>query len=255
MDKKPEDKPKAPASPAGAPPKKKKKKLDRFAPICIGILVVLMGLTFLQSLFGNRPNKVSSISESVTTYPSTETNPAETQTHSYALQSIDENELGTLATYFREHYYGFFLCDYNQPQSIDWSTVLVYVDAPQTKIPEEIKKSYLEKIQKKEGDVKLFAYNSYQIDQYVKETTTTNYADAKQPLHWDYDSNSQIYISYRPDVSPKEIKFTRGQKSGFDVTLYYKLKDANYPSTKVEHIMKLNFQGTIPKFISNMPST
>ena len=94
-----------------------------------------------------------------------------------------------------------------------------------------------------------------QIDQYVKETTTTNYADAKQPLHWDYDSNSQIYISYRPDVSPKEIKFTRGQKSGFDVTLYYKLKDANYPSTKVEHIMKLNFQGTIPKFISNMPST
>ena len=119
----------------------------------------------------------------------------------------------------------------------------------------KIKKSYLEKIQKKEGDVKLFAYNSYQIDQYVKETTTTNYADAKQPLHWDYDSNSQIYISYRPDVSPKEIKFTRGQKSGFDVTLYYKLKDANYPSTKVEHIMKLNFQGTIPKFISNMPST
>lgn len=149
MDKKPEDKPKAPASPAGAPPKKKKKKLDRFAPICIGILIVLMGLTFLQSLFGNRPNKVSSISESVTTYPSTETNPAETQTHSYALQSIDENELKTLATYFREHYYGFFLCDYNQPQSIDWSTVLVYVDAPQTKIPEEIKKSYLEKIQKR----------------------------------------------------------------------------------------------------------
>lgn len=108
MDKKPEDKPKAPASPAGAPPKKKKKKLDRFAPICIGILIVLMGLTFLQSLFGNRPNKVSSISESVTTSPSTETNPAETQTHSYALQSIDENELKTLATYFREHYYGFF---------------------------------------------------------------------------------------------------------------------------------------------------
>ena len=32
MDKKPEDKPKAPASPAGAPPKKKKKKLDRFNP-------------------------------------------------------------------------------------------------------------------------------------------------------------------------------------------------------------------------------
>ena len=169
MDKKPEDKPKAPASPAGAPPKKKKKKLDRFAPICIGILIVLMGLTFLQSLFDNRPNKVSSISESVTTYPSTETNPAETQTHSYALQSIDENELKTLATYFREHYYGFFLCDYNQPQSIDWSTVLVYVDAPQTKIPEEIKKSYLEKIQKKEGDVKLFANMSKKLQQRIMQ--------------------------------------------------------------------------------------
>ena len=143
---------------------------------------------------------------------------------------LTQEELDGFNRRFRD-YCGFFTCTYDRPTGIDWANVLY--DGLGTKAGDysTVADAYLAATGEDEVYTDITTVTKAELEDYVRQTTGTEYSQAEDPLDgdWVWLPGLQAYAFQHGDTNRQGISFYAGEYSGGDtLRLYFYLPGAAY---------------------------
>ncbi len=222
--------------------------------ITITTLLLLFIVLILALIFVIRKgrNESAITTEFTTTKETTgeRTTEAVTQAVKEELSQEELTEMSELVSSSR--YYGFVCCEYQDATQINWNEVLYTgagLDAgPLTDVQT---KEYLQVSGMDEMYTDVTVIKGVDLESFVKETTGTDYGDAKRPLDWTYLQGDDLYISMHGDTNYQAVSFTSGTHIGDIYTLHYNgmiYEDFN----NYDMVLTVQFSDQQCVFISNV---
>ena len=136
-------------------------------------------------------------------------------------------------------YAGFFTCTYSNPQDIIWGSVFYSgfdgrdVNDYQTVVRE------FEAVTGEEAFTDVTAFRKSDVEAIVRETTGTEYSQARHPLDgdWVWLPGLQAYAYEHGDTNLVGVEFSAGEYDGDELHLYYPVQDSFYYDSGISEYM------------------
>lgn len=161
-------------------------------------------------------------------------------------QALTADELRNMERLLIPKYAGFFTCTYAAPLDIIWGSVFYSgFDGRELDNFEAVRNEY-EAMTGEEVFTDITAFRRSEVEAIVRETTGTEYSQARHPLDgdWVWLPKLRAYGYEHGDTNLVGIHFTEGQVSGDEMRLYYPVPDSYYYNSGVaENVVTLRKNG------------
>ena len=181
--------------------------------------------------------------------------PAAVQTETdEEIRDLTKSELRKLNKAVDVRKMGFATCSYARPEEIKWAEVLYDGAGIDCEAPQALKDELI----RQHGDIMgdITAIRNEDIARFVRETTGTDYDDARYPLdgRWRYYADDDLYYHVHGDTNYFPISFTSGTVQGDVYRLKYMGTDWQHYRFDREFILTVRIRDDQWTFLSNLPA-
>ena len=163
----------------------------------------------------------------------------QTTAANHQVKTLTADELRSIQRLLIPKYAGFFTCTYSNPQDIIWGSVFYSgFDGRDLKDYQAVVKEF-ESVTGEEVFTDVTAFRKSDVEAIVRETTGTEYSQAKHPLDgdWIWLPGLQAYAYEHGDTNLMGIEFSVGEYDGDELHLYYPVADSFYYDSGVSEYM------------------
>ncbi len=163
----------------------------------------------------------------------------QTTAANHQVKTLTADELRSMQRLLIPKYAGFFTCTYSNPQDIIWGSVFYSgFDGRDLNDYQAVVKEF-ESVTGEEVFTDVTAFRKSDVEAIVRETTGTEYSQAKHPLDgdWIWLPGLQAYAYEHGDTNLMGIEFSVGEYDGDELHLYYPVADSFYYDSGVSEYM------------------
>ena len=162
----------------------------------------------------------------------------QTTAANHQVKTLTADELEKMQKYLIPKYAGFFTCTYSNPQEIVWGSVF-YSGFDNRDLNDYAVIKEFEAVTGEEAFTDVTAFRRSEVEAIVRETTGTEYSQAKHPLDgdWVWLPDLKAYAYEHGDTNLIGVQFTVGEYDGDELHLYYPVSDGSYYDTGVSEQM------------------
>ena len=163
----------------------------------------------------------------------------QTTAANHQVKTLTADELRSMQRLLIPKYAGFFTCTYSNPQDIIWGSVFYSgFDGRDLNDYQAVVKEF-EAVTGEEVFTDVTAFRKSDVEAIVRETTGTEYSQAKHPLDgdWIWLPGLQAYAYEHGDTNLMGIEFSVGEYDGDELHLYYPVADSFYYDSGVSEYM------------------
>ena len=163
----------------------------------------------------------------------------QTTAANHQVKTLTADELRSMQRLLIPKYAGFFTCTYSNPQDIIWGSVFYSgFDGRDLNDYQAVVKEF-ESVTGEEVFTDVTAFRKSDVEAIVRETTGTEYSQAKHPLDgdWIWLPGLQAYAYEHGDTNLMGIEFSVGEYDGDELHLYYPVPDSFYYDSGVSEYM------------------
>ena len=155
------------------------------------------------------------------------------------VKTLTADELRSMERLLLPKYAGFFTCTYSNPQDIIWGSVFYSgFDGRDVNDYQAVVKEF-EAVTGEEVFTDVTAIRRSEVEAIVRETTGTEYSQAKHPLDgdWIWLPGLQAYAYEHGDTNLVGVAFSAGEYDGDELHLYYPVQDSFYYDSGISEYM------------------
>ena len=155
------------------------------------------------------------------------------------VKTLTADELRSMERLLLPKYAGFFTCTYSNPQDIIWGSVFYSgFDGRDVNDYQAVVKEF-EAVTGEEVFTDVTAIRRSEVEAIVRETTGTEYSQARHPLDgdWIWLPGLQAYAYEHGDTNLVGVAFSAGEYDGAELHLYYPVQDSFYYDSGISEYM------------------
>ena len=155
------------------------------------------------------------------------------------VKTLTADELRSMERLLLPKYAGFFTCTYSNPQEIIWGSVFYSgFDGRDVNDYQAVVKEF-EAVTGEEVFTDVTAIRRSEVEAIVRETTGTEYSQARHPLDgdWIWLPGLQAYAYEHGDTNLVGVEFSVGEYDGDELHLYYPVADSFYYDSGISEYM------------------
>ena len=157
----------------------------------------------------------------------------------HQVKTLTADELNYMQHLLFPKYAGFFTCTYSNPQDIIWGSVFYSgFDGRDVRDYQAVVREF-EAVTGEEVFTDVTAIRKSEVEAIVRETTGTEYSQARHPLDgdWIWLPGLQAYAYEHGDTNLVGVEFSVGEYDGDELHLYYPVHDSFYYNSGVSEYM------------------
>ena len=155
------------------------------------------------------------------------------------VKTLTADELNAMQRHLIPKYAGFFTCTYSNPQDIIWGSVFYSgFDGRDVNDYQAVVREF-EAVTGEEAFTDVTAFRRSDVEAIVRETTGTEYSQARHPLDgdWVWLPGLQAYAYEHGDTNLVGVEFSAGEYDGDELHLYYPVQDSFYYDSGISEYM------------------
>ena len=157
----------------------------------------------------------------------------------HQVKALTADELKAMQRLLTPKYAGFFTCTYSNPQDIIWGSVFYSgFDGRDVNDYQAVVREF-ESVTGEEAFTDVTAIRRSEVEAIVRETTGTEYSQARHPLDgdWIWLPGLQAYAYEHGDTNLVGVEFSVGEYDGDELHLYYPVQDSFYYDSGISEYM------------------